>query len=66
MEISQIFAIFKSNIIYMTENKIPKIEPIKLKEFDTKQSKYPMVPQIPFRSVILGPSGSGKQFYYKI
>ena len=44
----------------MTENKIPKIEPIKLKEFDTKQSKYPMVPQIPFRSVMLGPSGSGK------
>ena len=44
----------------MTENKAPKIEPIKLKEFDTKQSKYPMVPQIPFRSVILGPSGSGK------
>ena len=44
----------------MTENKIPKIEPIKLKEFDTKQSKYPLVPQIPFRSVILGPSGSGK------
>jgi len=44
----------------MTENKTPKIEPIKLKEFDTKQSKYPMVPQIPFRSVILGPSGSGK------
>ena len=44
----------------MTENKIPKIEPIKLKEFDTKQSKYPMVPQIPFRSVIVGPSGSGK------
>ena len=44
----------------MTENKAPKIEPIKLQEFDTKQSKYPMVPQIPFRSVILGPSGSGK------
>ena len=44
----------------MTVNKIPKIEPIKLKEFDTKQSKYPMVPLIPFRSVILGPSGSGK------
>ena len=44
----------------MTENKIPKIEPIKSKEFDTKESKYPMVPQIPFRSVILGPSGSGK------
>ena len=44
----------------MLDLKAPKIEPIKLKEFDTKQSKYPMVPQIPFRSVILGPSGSGK------
>ena len=38
----------------------PKIEPIKLKEFETKQSKYSMVPKIPFRSIILGPSGSGK------
>ena len=46
--------------IYMTENKIQKVEPITLKEFDTKQSKYPVVPQIPFRSVILCPSGSGK------
>ena len=27
----------------MSENNIPKIEPIKLKEFDTKQSKYYMV-----------------------
>ena len=50
----------------MAENKIPKAKPITLKEFDTKQSKYPLVPQIPFRSVILGPSGSGKHFYYKI
>ena len=38
----------------------PVIHPIKLKEYETKQSKYPVVPQIPFRSVILGPSGSGK------
>ena len=44
----------------MTENKVPNIQPIKLKEFETKQSKYDMVPKIPFRSVILGPSGSGK------
>ena len=44
----------------MTDNKAPKIEPIKSKEIDTKQSKYPMVPQIPFSSVMLGPSGSGK------
>ena len=38
----------------------PVIQPIRLKEYETKQSKYPVVLQIPFRSVILGPSGSGK------
>ena len=45
----------------MSDNsKAPKIEPIKLKEYDTKQSKYDMVPRLPMRSIILGPSGSGK------
>jgi len=44
----------------MVDNKAPIIQPIKLKEYETKQSKYEMVPQIPFRSVILGPNGSGK------
>ena len=44
----------------MSENITPKIQPIKLKEFESRQSKYSMVPQVPFRSVILGPSGSGK------
>ena len=44
----------------MESNKVPNIQPIKLKEYETKQSKYEMVPKIPFRSVILGPSGSGK------
>jgi len=49
-------------------DKVPHIQPIKLKEYETKQSKYDMVPRIPFRSVILGPSGSGKTifFYYRI
>ena len=42
------------------ENKVPTIQPIKLKEFEVKQSKYEMVPKLPMRSVILGPSGSGK------
>ena len=32
----------------------PVIQPIKLKEYETKQSKYPVVPQIPCRSVTLG------------
>ena len=44
----------------MSDSKAPKIEPIKLKEYETRQSKYPMVPRLPMRSIILGPSGSGK------
>ena len=39
---------------------IPKISPIKVKEYETMQSKYNMVPNLPMRSIILGPSGSGK------
>ena len=42
------------------DSKVPNIQPIKLKEFEVKQSKYEMVPKLPMRSVILGPSGSGK------
>jgi len=38
----------------------PQIAPISLKEYDTRQSKYDMVPKLPMRSIILGPSGSGK------
>ena len=41
-------------------DKIPRIEPIKLREYETKQSKYEMVPKLPMRSIVLGPSGSGK------
>ena len=39
---------------------VPKIEPIQLKEYKTKQSKYDVVSKLPIRTVILGPSGSGK------
>ena len=39
----------------------PEIKPIKLKEFEVKQSKYgDVVPKLPMRSMILAPSGSGK------
>ena len=41
-------------------SEIPKIQPIKLKEYAVKQSKYNVVSRLPMRSVILGPSGSGK------
>jgi hypothetical protein len=39
---------------------IPNIKPIKLKEYEVKQSKYDVVSKLPLRAVILGPSGSGK------
>ena len=39
---------------------IPQITPIKLTEFQTKQSKYKMVGKLPTRSLLVGPSGSGK------
>ena len=44
----------------MTTTKSPKIEPIQVTEFTVKQSKYDVVGKLPIRSVILGPSGSGK------
>ena len=44
----------------MLDNKVPIIKPIKLQEFDTKQSKYDMAPRVPFRSLVLAPSGGGK------
>ena len=41
-------------------DEIPTIKPIKLKEYEVKQSKYNVVSKLPTRAVILGPSGSGK------
>ena len=39
---------------------IPTIKPIKLKEYEVKQSKYNVASKLPVRPIILGPSGSGK------
>ena len=39
---------------------VPTIKPIKLKEYEVKQSKYNVVSKLPTQSIILGPSGSGK------
>ena len=39
---------------------VPAITPIKVKEYESKQSKYDHVGKLPMRSMILGPSGSGK------
>ena len=39
----------------------PKITPIQLKEYNCKQSKYnDVVPKLPMRSMLVGPSGGGK------
>ena len=43
--------------------KVPDIKPIKLKEYNVKQSKYNMVGRIPIRQIVLGPSGCGKGIY---
>ena len=42
------------------KNETPNIEPIKLTEFETKQSKYKMIGKLPTRAMLVGPSGSGK------
>ena len=39
---------------------IPKIEPIKVQEFEVKQSKYDMVGKLPTRAIVCAPSGGGK------
>ena len=38
----------------------PNIQPIKTKEYNVKQSKYPQVGKLPTRSIIMAPSGGGK------
>ena len=39
---------------------IPKIAPIKVQEFEVKQSKYEMVGKLPTRAIVCAPSGGGK------
>jgi len=38
----------------------PIIKPIKLKEYESKQSKYSHCSKLPMRAMLCGPSGSGK------
>ena len=44
----------------MTDKLVPTIAPIKVKEYEVKQSKYPQCGKLPVRSILLGPSGAGK------
>ena len=45
----------------MSNNNIPIVEPINVKEYEFKQSKYDIAPRLPFSQIIPGPSGSGKK-----
>ena len=38
----------------------PNVHPIQLKEYSVKQSKYEIAPKLPTRSMLVGPSGTGK------
>ena len=38
----------------------PDVKPIKTKQYDVPESKYKQVGKLPFRSIVLGSSGSGK------
>ena len=44
----------------MDNKLVPNIEPIKVKEYEVKQSKYHQCGKLPIRSILLGPSGAGK------
>ena len=37
----------------MTDNKAPIIKPIKLRQYECKQSNYEVAPELPMRSLIL-------------
>ena len=39
---------------------VPNIQPIKTKEYEVPESKYKQVGKLPFRTSVLGSSGSGK------
>ena len=45
---------------------IPKIEPIKVQEFEVKQSKYEMAGKLPTRAILCAPSGGGKHAFIQL
>ena len=45
--------------------KIPDIKPIKLKEYNVKQSKYAMVGRVPIRQIFWDHQGLVKAFIFK-
>ena len=44
----------------MSNSNVPIIEPRNITEYEYKQSKYPQVPRVPFRSIIVASSTGGK------
>ena len=52
--------IFLKKTIYNKMDAVPDIKPIKTKQYDVPESRYKQAGKLPFRSIILGSSGSGK------
>ena len=46
-------------------DKAPDIKPIRTKEYEVPKSRYSQVGSLPTRSILLGPSGSGKSIITK-
>ena len=42
------------------DNNTPITKPVDVKQYEVKQSKFAIAPKLPIRSIMLGPSGSGK------
>ena len=52
------YILFSKYIIM--KNTVPKIEPINVREFEFKQSKYEMADKLPSRSIVVSASQGGK------
>ena len=50
----------------MNNSNVPIIEPINVRQFEFKQSKYKMADKLPFRSIVVSASKVGKVFLFRI
>ena len=61
----QIIAFVIASIFFIIYNIMENlvIKPIKTREYEVPESRYKQVGKLPFRTIILGSSGSGKKQY---
>ena len=46
--------------MFLEKAEMAVVKPAKTDKYEFTQSKYPQLPEIPFRAVVAAPSGSGK------